>query len=85
MFTEGVLESDDGIEDDLALIVAYDVTINASRNLPDGEIRATLLGHQIDSEDSMLVTNTDELRRGALAWENCFQRKILPNRINTRK
>ena len=47
VFAEGVLESDDGIEDNMSMIVAYDVTINASQ-LTDA-IRATLLGHAIDA------------------------------------
>lgn len=72
-FAEGVLESDDGIEDDLALIVAYDVEINASQ-LTD-EIRAALLGHQIDSGGGMLVTNTDVAQWGALAWEELLSKE----------
>lgn len=73
VFAEGILESDDGIEDDLALIVAYDVTINASQ-LTD-EIRAALLGHQMDSGGGMLVTNTDVAQWGALAWEELLSKE----------
>ncbi|HPO77630.1 MAG TPA: FN3 associated domain-containing protein [Thermoclostridium caenicola] len=73
VFAEGVLESDDGIEDDLALIVAYDVTINASQ-LTDS-IRAALLGHQMDDGDGMLVTSTDVAQWGALAWEELLSKK----------
>lgn len=72
IFAEGTLESDDGIEDDLALIIGYDVTINASQ-LTD-TIRATLLGHQMDNGDGMLVTNTDVAQWGALAWEELLSK-----------
>lgn len=73
VFAEGTLESDDGIEDDLALVVAYDVTINASQ-LTDS-IRAALLGHQIDSGGGMLVSNTDVAQWGALAWEELLSKQ----------
>ena len=62
-------KSDDGIEDDIALVVAYDVTINASQ-LTDS-IRAALLGHQMDDGDGMLVTLM--WRSGGLAWRTTVQ------------
>ena len=73
VFAEGILESDDGIEDDIALVVAYDVTINASQ-LTDS-IRATLLGHQMDSGGGMLVTSNDVAQWGALAWEELLSKQ----------
>lgn len=73
VFAEGTLESDDGIEDDLALIVAYDVSINASQ-LTD-TIRSALLGHQMDSGGGVLVTGADIAQEGALAWEELLSKK----------
>ena len=67
VFAEGVLESDDGIEDNMSMIVAYDVTINASQ-LTDA-IRATLLGHAIDAGGGILTAGGDVAQEGALAWE----------------
>jgi len=67
VFAEGVLESDDGIEDNQSLIVAYDVTINASQ-LTDA-IRAALLGHAIDAGGGILTAGSDVAQEGALAWE----------------
>lgn len=72
VFAEGMLESEDGIEDDAAFIVAYDVNINASQ-LTDA-IRAALLGHQMDSGGGMLVTNSDIAQYGALAWEELLSK-----------
>jgi hypothetical protein len=65
VFAEGIVESDDGLEDDISLIVAYDVTINASQ-LTD-TIRSTLLGHAIDAGGGILTTGTDVAQFGALA------------------
>lgn len=67
ILTEGMLESDDEIEDDLSLIIGYDVTINASQ-LTD-EIRSTLLGHTLDSDGGMAISGNDVAPEGALAWE----------------
>lgn len=67
VFAEGVLESDDGLEDNVSKLVAVDVTINASQ-LTDA-IRATLLGNQIDDGGGVLVTSGDTAQEGALAWE----------------
>jgi phi13 family phage major tail protein len=67
VFAEGVLESDDGIEDNQSLIVAYDVTINASQ-LTDA-IRAALLGHAMDAGGGILTAGGDVAQEGALAWE----------------
>jgi len=67
VFAEGVLESDDGLEDNVSKVVAIDVTINASQ-LTDA-IRAALLGNQIDAGGGVLVTNGDTAQEGALAWE----------------
>ncbi|HCA29167.1 MAG TPA: hypothetical protein DEP23_06210 [Ruminococcaceae bacterium] len=64
---EGMLESDDGIEDDLSYVVGYDVSINASQ-LTDS-IRSVLLGHTLDDSGGSLVADTDVAQEGALAWE----------------
>lgn len=73
VFAEGVLESDDGVEDDLSLIVAYDVTINASQ-LTD-ELRAWLLGHSVDDGGGMLTAGGDVPREVAIAWEELLSKK----------
>ncbi len=72
VFAEGILESDDGTEENEALIVAYDVTINASQ-LTD-EIRAALLGHLIDAGGGILTKKTDSAQEGALAWEELLSK-----------
>jgi|GEM_PF-1560217 len=67
ILTEGMLESDDGVADDLSMVIGYDVTINASQ-LTDS-IRAALLGHSMDETGGLLVTDSDVAQEGALAWE----------------
>lgn len=66
-FVEGLLESDDSIEDQISLLQSVDVTINASQ-LTDA-IRAELLGHTMDSTGGMLVKPTDAPQLGALAFK----------------
>jgi hypothetical protein len=73
VFAEGTLESDDTIEDDMSLVVAYDVTINASQ-LTDA-IRAALLGHAIDGGGGVLTTGSDVAQQGALAWEELLSKQ----------
>ena len=67
ILAEGVLESDDGIEEDESSVMGYDVTINASQ-LTD-TIRAELLGHEIDAGGGLLTNFNDVAPFGALAWE----------------
>lgn len=67
VFAEGSLESDDGLEEDVALMIAIDVEIEASQ-LTD-VIRASLLGHSIDQGGGVVVKGSDEAPFGALAWE----------------
>ncbi len=74
VFSEGTLESDDGIEDSVSKIVAIDVTINASQ-LTDA-IRAVLLGHPIDAGGGVLTTGVDVAQEGALAWEEELSNNI---------
>ena len=73
VFMEGTLESDDGIEDDMSLLVAVDVTINASQ-LTDA-IRAALLGHSIDAGGGVLFAGGDVAQEGALGWEELISKK----------
>lgn len=73
VFAEGTLESDDGVEDDMSLIVAYDVTINASQ-LTD-ELRAWLLGHSVDDGGGMLTAMGDVAREIAIAWEELLSKQ----------
>lgn len=67
IFAEGRLESDDGIEEEEAYVVGYDVNISASQ-LVDS-VRAALLGHAMDDGGGMLTTDSDVAQEGALAWE----------------
>lgn len=77
VFAEGTLESDDGIEDDLSLVVAFDVTINASQLTDD--LRAWLLGHSIDAGGGILTTGSDVAPEIALAWEELLSKKSGPD------
>ena len=52
-FAEGLLESDDGIEDEVSLVTAITVRIDA--NQLTEEIRASLLGHNIDEDGGMTI------------------------------
>ena len=63
---EALLESDDGVEDDLRIASSYDVTIHASQ-LTD-EIRAALMGHTLDDDGGVLFNRTDTPAVGALAF-----------------
>lgn len=56
-FAEGLLESDNTVEDEVALLQAIEVTIDASQ-LTD-EIRAFALGHRLDSTGGLIVKPTD--------------------------
>lgn len=67
ILSEGILESDDGLEEDESAIIGYDVTINASQ-LTDA-IRAALLGHSMDDGGGILTNGADAAPMGALAWE----------------
>lgn len=67
ILAEGLLESDDGLEEDESTVIGYDVTINASQ-LTDA-IRAALLGHTIDAGGGILTNGNDVAPFGALAWE----------------
>lgn len=73
VFAEGSLESDDGVEDDTSVIIAYDVSITASQ-LTD-YIRSTVLGHEYDAGGGMLVNGNDVAKLGALAWEELISSK----------
>jgi phi13 family phage major tail protein len=73
---EGTLESDDGVEDDLSLVVAYDVTINASQ-LTDA-VRAALLGQALDTGGGILVTNTDVAQEVAIGWKEELSKQSGP-------
>lgn len=67
VFAEGMLESDDSIEDDVSLLQAIDVSITASQ-LTDA-IRAALLGHTMDAGGGIITKGTDVAPMGALGWE----------------
>lgn len=76
VFAEGTLESDDGLEEDLALMVAIDVEIEASQ-LTD-QIRSALLGHSMDQGGGVVVKGSDEAPFGALAWEELLSGTGVP-------
>jgi phi13 family phage major tail protein len=67
ILAEGLLESDDGLEENEASVVGYDVKITASQ-LTDA-IRAAALGHSIDDGSGILTNSNDAAPLGALAWE----------------
>lgn len=72
VLAEALLESDDGVEDELAHLNAIDVTINASQ-LTD-TIRAQLLGHRLDENGGVVFKNTDMGPLVALAWEELLSK-----------
>ncbi len=72
VLTEALLESDNGVEDELAHLNAIDVTINASQ-LTD-TIRAQLLGHRLDSNGGLVYKNTDMGPLLALGWEELLSK-----------
>lgn len=76
VLAEGVLESEDGIEEDESNVVAYDVTINASQ-LTDA-IRATVLGHSMDDGGGILTNVNDVSPWGGLAWEELLSGSGVP-------
>ncbi len=67
ILAEGLLESDDGLEENESTVIGYNVRISASQ-LTDA-IRAALLGHSVDDGGGMLVNSNDVAPMGALAWE----------------
>jgi phi13 family phage major tail protein len=77
VFAEGLLESDDTVEDELAQVIAYDVTINASQ-LTD-EIRGQLLGHAFN-KGGILTTDSDQPIECAIAWEELLSKKSGTNK-----
>ena len=64
---EALLESDNAIEDDVSLMTAMELVINASQ-LTDA-IRGALLGHTVDGDGGMLVKSTDVAQKGAFAFK----------------
>lgn len=73
VFAEGMLESEDGVEDDVALMVAIDVKITASQ-LTDG-IRSAIMGHTMDAGGGVLTKGNDVSQDGALAFEELISSK----------
>ena len=73
VISEGLLESDDGTEDEASFLEAYDITINASQ-LTDS-IRAGVMGHRLDETGGILYKSTDVSQEGALAWEELISSK----------
>lgn len=63
----GLLESDNGVEDDISLMQSVEVDIHASQ-LSDA-VRAALLGHTLDADGGMTVKSTDVAQKGALAFK----------------
>ena len=64
---EALLESDNAVEDDVSLLTAMELGINASQ-LTDA-IRGALLGHDIDTVGGMSVKSTDVAQKGAFAFK----------------
>lgn len=73
VFAEGSLESDDGVEDDISLMIAIDVSITASQ-LTD-TIRAELMGHALDAGGGITTNRNDAAPQGALGWEELISSK----------
>ena len=66
-FAEGLLESDNSVEDEIALLSAITVTIDASQ-LTD-EVRSALLGHKMDSDGGMVINKNDVAPPVALGFK----------------
>lgn len=72
-FAEGLLESDDGVEDETTLLTHVDVTIDASQ-LTEA-IRAQLLGHETDAAGGMAMARTDAALKIALAFKSLLSKE----------
>lgn len=72
-FAEGLLESDDSVEDEISLMSAITVTIDASQLTDD--IRAALLGHTLDTDGGLLIKNTDVAPQVALGFKSLLSKK----------
>ena len=66
-FAEGLLESDNSVEDEIALLSAITVTIDASQ-LTD-EVRSALLGHKMDTDGGMVINKHDVAPPVALGFK----------------
>lgn len=62
----GVLESEDGVEEDISMITHYELTIDASQI--NDEVRSKVFGHSYDSVGGMSVNANDMPPYGALAF-----------------
>ena len=68
-----MLESEDGIEDDMAMVSSYGINFGVSQFTP--EVRAELFGHELDAGGGVVVRNTDQPPTIALAWKTLLSRE----------
>lgn len=61
------LESEDGIEDDLAMVSGYGLNFGVSQF--SNPVRAELFGHELDANGGVVVRDTDQPPLIALAWK----------------
>ncbi len=61
-----LLESDDGVEEDLNLVTGYDISLDVSQ--VNDATRAAMFGHQVDSHGGLVVAHSDQPVQGALAF-----------------
>ena len=64
---EALLESDDGVEDELAITTGFGVTFDVSQVSDD--VRAAIFGHRIDDAGGLVVTRNEQPQKGALAFK----------------
>lgn len=76
-FAEGLLESDDGIEDEISQVTAITVRIDA--NQLTEEMRGSLLGHDVDDQGGMTISGTDTPQLGALAFRALLSKQTGDN------
>lgn len=63
-----LLESDDGIEDDIAQLAAYGVSIDVSQITQ--AVKDAVLGHKKDAKGGVTYKDTDVPKYGALVWKS---------------
>lgn len=72
-FAEALLESEDGIEDDLRQASSYEVVIHA--NQLTHAVRAALLGHTVSDDGGLIIGGTDTPATGAFAFRTLLSKE----------
>lgn len=62
-----MLESEDGVEDDLSMVSSYGINFGVSQFT--NAVRAELFGHELDAAGGVVVRDTDQPPLIALAWK----------------